>query len=221
MKRHRMTVGATVFVAALFMLTLGVPSASADTFDYVLDVGNSAISGATGPYGTVDVNLNTTTNTATITFNAASGFKLGDSGPGEQGFGVNVNAASWTVSSVLPPSYSNSGAGALDGTGSYNQTFYDNGGFPASVTTFSFQITDTAGTWASASQVLSAASGGTLGNFAVAAHVFVCTDPSCAAASATGYAGGDPSSVPDGGMTVMLLGGALLGLETLRRRFSA
>jgi hypothetical protein len=29
------------------------------------------------------------------------------------------------------------------------------------------------------------------------------------------------SSVPDGGMTLMLLGGALVGLETLRRRFRA
>lgn len=32
---------------------------------------------------------------------------------------------------------------------------------------------------------------------------------------------GTSTSVPDGGMTVMLLGGALVGLETLRRRFSA
>jgi hypothetical protein len=27
------------------------------------------------------------------------------------------------------------------------------------------------------------------------------------------------TSVPDGGMTLMLLGGALVGLETLRRRY--
>jgi hypothetical protein len=31
----------------------------------------------------------------------------------------------------------------------------------------------------------------------------------------------NPSTVPDGGVTLMLLGGALVGLETLRRRFRA
>lgn len=31
----------------------------------------------------------------------------------------------------------------------------------------------------------------------------------------------NPTSVPDGGVTLMLLGGALVGLETLRRRFRA
>jgi len=29
------------------------------------------------------------------------------------------------------------------------------------------------------------------------------------------------ATVPDGGMTLLLLGGALVGLETLRRRFGA
>jgi hypothetical protein len=32
---------------------------------------------------------------------------------------------------------------------------------------------------------------------------------------------GTPGTVPDGGMTLMLLGGALVGLETLRRKFRA
>jgi hypothetical protein len=35
------------------------------------------------------------------------------------------------------------------------------------------------------------------------------------------YALFNPSSVPDGGMTLMLLGGALVGLATLRRKFRA
>jgi len=204
-------------VAALFMLTLGLPSASADTFDYTLNVGNSNISSFPGPYGTVDVNR-TGTTTATITFTADPGFRLGDSGPGQAGFGVNVNAASWAVGSVLPSSYTNGAAGGLDGTGNFNQTFFDNGGFPASVTMFSFNITAAAGTnWTQASQVLLANSGGSLGNFAVAAHVFVCDQPGCTSAANTGFAGGTPS-VPDGGMTLMLLGGALVGVETFRRR---
>ena len=33
------------------------------------------------------------------------------------------------------------------------------------------------------------------------------------------YQGGGSFAAPDGGMTIMLLGGALVGLETLRRRF--
>jgi len=37
----------------------------------------------------------------------------------------------------------------------------------------------------------------------------------------TGPVDSSPASVPDGGMTLMLLGGALVGLESLRRRFRA
>jgi hypothetical protein len=217
-----MTLAGTALLAALFLVTMGAPSASADIAQYSLTVGNTAISSFPGPYGTVDVNR-TSATMATITFTADPGFKLGDSGPGQQGFGVNVNAGSWTVSGVLPATYTDSGAGALDAEiGSFNQTFYHKGGFPVSVTTFSFNVTAVAGTnWTQASQVLVADSGGTRGNFAVAAHVFVCGQPAgtaCTSATNTGSAGGTPS-VPDGGMTLMLLGGALVGLETLRRKF--
>jgi hypothetical protein len=204
----------TAVVAVLFLLALGVPSASADTLDYTLTVGNSAIS-SFGPYGTVDVNR-TSNTTATITFTALTGFRLGDSGPGgNAGFGVNVNASSWSVSSVLPSSYTNGGPAMLDGTGNYNQTFYDNGGFGAAVTTFSFDISAASANWLNASQVLVANSNGPLGNFAVGAHVFVCDNAGCTSATNTGYAGG---VVPDGGVTLMLLGGVLVSVETIRRK---
>ena len=75
MKQNRMMLFGTAVVAVLFLLALGVPSASADTLDYTLTVGNSAIS-SFGPYGTVDVNR-TSNTTATITFTALTGFRLG------------------------------------------------------------------------------------------------------------------------------------------------
>ena len=140
------TRAATALAVALFLLTLGARNASADIAQYSLTWGNSDISSFTGPYGTIDVNR-TSTTTAVITFNAASGFKLGDGGPGQQGIGVNVNAGSWTVSGWVPGIYTNSGAGGLDGAGSFNQTFYRNGGFPQSVYTFSFNVTASGANW--------------------------------------------------------------------------
>jgi len=53
----------------------------ADTFTSTLDTGNSAISGFTGPYGSVSVDL-TSSTTATITFtsltNAGNIYLFGD-----------------------------------------------------------------------------------------------------------------------------------------------
>jgi hypothetical protein len=224
MKRTRFTLAATGVVALLFLLTMGAPIASADVISFDLGTGNSAISGYTGPYATVEVDR-TSTTVATITFtslmNSGNIYLLGDGGS----VAVNVNAASWTLGSITgsnagsgftPGPWSNGGAGNEDGFGSFNQTINSFDGFTHSSDKIQFTLTNTSGTWADASQVLT---GNTLGNIA-AAHIFVTSSPAMASngASATGFAAGDGKPVPDGGVTLMLLGGALVGLETLRRR---
>lgn len=221
--RHRMTLAATV-VALLFLLTMGAPIASADTL--TLSIGNSAISGFAGPYARADVNLIDPTH-AMITFtsltNAGNIYLLGDGGS----VAVNVNATSWTLGTITgsnagtgftPGSYSDGGAGNEDGFGSFNQTINSFDGFSHSSDLIGFVLTNTGGTWASAGNVLTANADGYL----AAAHIFVTSSPANASntALATGYAT-NGTAVPDGGITLMLLGGALVGLEALRRRYNA
>jgi hypothetical protein len=202
---------------------LGLQQAKAD-FVFDLSTGNTAISGFAGPYAQVDVHLVSSTM-ATITFtsltNSGNIYLMGDGGT----VGVNVNATTWTLGTITgsnagtgftPGPYSNGGVGNEDGFGSFNQKITSFDGFTHSSDTVSFSLTDTSGTWANASAVLT---GNADGNLA-AAHIFVTTFPANAAngALATGFASGFTHvSVPDGGMTVMLLGAGLSGLGLVRR----
>lgn len=209
---------------ALFLLTLGAPKASADyTFD--LGLGNSAISGFTGPYATVDIQL-TDATTATITFTSLTNdgniYLMGDGGT----VGVNVNAASWTLGTItgsnagtgfsLGP-FSNGGAGNEDGFGNFNQTINSFDGFKDTSDIVSFVLTNTSGSWADASNVLT----GNADGYLAAAHIFVTSDPANASngALATGYAtNGGSSSVPEPGSLLMLGSFLVSGLMLARRK---
>src|SRR5712691_10777748 len=91
------------------LIAFAVQQAKADSFTYSLANGNAAISGYTGPYGSVLVDL-TSSTTADITFTAATGFLIGDGGTA----GVNVNAGSWTLGTItgsrVSSTYSDAGA---------------------------------------------------------------------------------------------------------------
>jgi hypothetical protein len=182
-----------------------------------LGTANSGISGSPGPYGTVQVNL-TSSTTATITLtslsNGGNTYLFGDGGT----LGLNVNASSFTATNISGSnsgtgfkgwSLKNVGSGNLDGLGSYNLVINSVDGFTQSVSTLTLTLTDTSGTWASAADVLTANSLG----FDAAAHVFVTTSPADAAngASATGYAAGSPSVAP-APANLTLLGIGVLGL---------
>jgi hypothetical protein len=225
-----MKISKAVLGAIAITLGLAGQSVNANVTTYSLDNGNSAISGYSAPYGTVTVDL-TSTTTATITFN--SGVENGKAYLFGDVF-VNVDANSWSVSGISAANsgtgfstggYSDGGnAGQVDGRGKFNQAINNNNdnGFSASATSITFTLTDTSGTWAGANNVLLANSGN--GNFA-AAHVFVTLDPPIEADGAytTGYAGAATtttnSRVPDGGSTLILLGFAMMGLGSVRAWF--
>jgi hypothetical protein len=205
---------------------LGLQQAKADIISFNLGTGNAAIAGFPGPYANVQVNRTDATH-ATITFtsltNSGNIYLMG----GAQAVDVNVNAASWTITNFAGSNsgtgfvgvngdLTNGGANNADGFGSFNQTVDNFDGFTHSFSTVSFVLTNTSGTWATASAVLTANASG----FLAAAHIFVTTSPANASngALATGFAtnGGAPG-VPDGGTTAMLLGAALSALGMARR----
>jgi hypothetical protein len=202
-----------LFAAAL-SLSSGVGTASADAISFDLTTGNSAISGFSGPYGQVVVNRTSATSaTITLTSLTAGGniYLFGSTST----FAVNVNAKNWTIGSI---SGSNSGTGFTPGGpftdggaknistfGVFNQTIDTFDGFPHSSDKLSFTLTDTSGTWASASDVLTRNAGG----FFAAGHVFVTSSPANAAngAIATGFAGAVPEPT-----SLALLGLGVVGL---------
>ena len=186
------------FFAALAgaALSLGAGNASADIV-YQLAVENGNIFG-TGPFGSVTVHL-VDSDDAIVTFNADSPFLFMDGA----GAAVNVNATSFTVasSSVTPLSSTfgqnpcntpgvcaiNIGANQqVDGFGKFNLTLNLQDGSGAAIsaaqTQISFDIHNTSGTWASASDVL--ISNKTTGGTTVAAHMVNPANTNC-----TGFAG--------------------------------
>jgi hypothetical protein len=213
-------------IVALFLLSALLASAQS-TFTSTITSGNSALSGFPGPYGTVLVTL-TSATTATITFTADAGFLFGDSSSAD----VNLSATSTEtfVSATgpnTPPSFVGFGSGNVDGLGTFTSTLDLFDGFTQAASTITFDVTNTSGTWATASAVLT---GNNLGNDA-AAHIFVCSDPTCAAAAGAGVTGfaseaGNSSAnsasspVPEPG-SIMLFG-SLLGVvaATLRKRMA-
>src|SRR6266581_3060741 len=86
--------------AVVALLGLSTQQSRADQITFDLTVGNPAISGFTGPYANVTVNLtNSTTATITMTSYTQNGniYLFGDGGT----IGLNVNSSNFTLSSIL------------------------------------------------------------------------------------------------------------------------
>ena len=201
---------------ALFMSC--IPPALADSIATIdLTSPNAALSGYTGPFATLTIDL-TSSTTATITFTSDvhSGYiyLMG----GTNAVDLNVNATSFAVSTISgtnfmsgfqTPSLSNGGSGNVDGFGTLNLNINAFDGFTHSATSISFTLTNTSGTWGTANDVLIANSNGAL----AAIHGFACLDSpnvctSSTGASATGFvANGGGVSVPETGQFTALLAG--------------
>jgi hypothetical protein len=218
-----------LLLAVALALTSGARSASADVFTSILNAPNDAVSGFSGPYGTVTVDL-TSSTTATVTFTSAvvggNIYLFGDGSTAA----VNVNASSFTITNV---SGSNAGTGFTPGPytvenppgtsnvssfGSFNGVIDSFDGFTHTSDTVSFTVTDLSGTWASAANVLTPNADG----FDAVAHIFITSSPAHAANGAivTGFAGenGGPVVPEPSTMAIAALGALGFIGYGLRRR---
>ena len=210
----------------VFLLAAGAPRALADSISYNLTMPNSGLSGYTGPYAAVGVDL-TSAITATITFNSLTNggyiYLMGDGGTADLNVNGSYDLGPVTESNSISgfgASYKDNSPGNVDGFGTFSLSLNNNGGFTDTATTISFTLTDTSGTWSSASDVLLANADGAL----AAVHAYACADPGCSTASGaatTGFAANLGATEVSEPATAMLLGVGLLALVALdayRRR---
>ncbi len=223
---RRMTMKFAAFAAVMLVaFALSATSAKADQVVYDITVPNVALGSLTPPYATVTVNL-TSATTATITFTSL--ISNGDLFlmASNSAAGVNVNADSWTIGSFsasntaptgsfTPGPLSDGGSQNVSSFGEINQTVDSFDGFHHSSTEISFVLTNTGGTWASASDVLIANDDGFLAEI----HGFVCEAADCTSVIVTGYAGnGEPNNPVPEPASIALFGSGLMTLAGMIRR---
>jgi hypothetical protein len=219
-------------LAGALALTIGVGSASAQTTtSYSLNSPNSQLSGFTGPYGSVEVDLNAAGNDATIIFTSNT-----TSNPlylfgGSSAVGVNVNDSGFTHSATPTESNNQTGftptfgawdtsGGNVDSQGSFNLVVNNMDGYGDSASSITFHVFKSSGTWSSAANVLTANASGKFAE----AHVYPASNPANANNDVyTGQTGFTGTAVPEpgpllGAGVITLIG---LGYTWRRRRRAA
>jgi PEP-CTERM motif len=214
---RRLLISLTITAGLVLAL---VPCANADTISYEMDIGSAELTGYSGPYASLTINLiNSTTAEVTFTSDTNGGYIYLMGGNGAVLLNVNGDFSVGTVTetnsiSGFAPSFKDISDITLDGFGTLNLSIDNNKGFKGTATTISFTLTATNGnSWASASDVLIPNSDGII----AAVHAYACAEPGCSSTSgalAIGYAA-DPVPEP---ATATLLGAGLLLLGIFRRR---
>lgn len=180
MSRRLLIAGTTGVLVGAILAVMANP-AKADLITTTLT--DSNLTGTTGPYGTVEINLNSAGTIATFTFTSASGYELVDSSIAD----LNVNSSDFSFTLVTDPyfksdSISTTKPTQVDGWGTFNFTMDNKGATGNAITSLSFTLTDLGGaTWSSAADVLVDNAAG----YAAAAHVYVTSTK-----GTTGYAAG-------------------------------
>jgi hypothetical protein len=183
----------TSLLGVALALSLGAGTASADQVTY--DLTSYDVSGYTGPFTQVTVNLTggANTNSATITFDSLTNGGYTYLFHSNNGVAVNVNGAATlsnftATNSGAPfstPVPSNGGSGQMDSYGTFNQSVSLFDGYQHSASEISFKVTRNSGTWSSASNVLAANGNGQIAAAQVGPWDGVFSD----GFAQTGYAG--------------------------------
>src|SRR6266700_2107827 len=153
----------SIVATALGIVVLAVPAARAvvvDSTDITIGVPNAGLSGFTGPYANLHIDL-TTATTADVTFTSLTNggflYMLGDGGTAD----LNVNgtytlgpATESNSVSGFAPSFKNNAPGNVSSLGNFDLSLNNNGGFTEAATSISFTLTDTGAPWSTAAGVL-------------------------------------------------------------------
>jgi hypothetical protein len=181
------------------------------------------------PYGTLTVNL-VDDNTASFSFQAATGYSFG----GQGAFALNFAATNYLLSSIgwtplingtnPPTSVQAITSGNVGPYGNFNRVIDMFDGFTRSVTEFHFTLDNPTGTWNSVASIFALNNN----NRVVADHIFAFNPLNVdGGAFDTGYATGQAGLVPGGQIAgvpepatwaMMVLGFAGVGLYGMRKR---
>lgn len=190
-----------------------------------LGLGNSAIAGYGGTFGTVDVSRVDNANAIvrfTSILNPSNGYHYAFGGEGVADFNLAANShVTVTIGSVTGFHGNHPRHGDLEATGSknvagfgrFNRTFRNSGGFSHALHEISFNLHNSRNNWFDETSILT----GNADGYRAAVHVFVAT-PDYRVAEATGYATeGGVSEVPEP-TTLLTVGLVILGMAGVQFR---
>lgn len=199
----------SVSMAALLAFCVS-QGARADTITLDLTALNLDSSAYPGPYATLTVTVPTGGGNATV---AVKGDTSGRFSYTLDELALNLSTSA--TASGLPLGWSQSGSKQISSFGKFDTLVGTNGGFSASLSTFTFTLTPKTGDFADASDVFLA------GDDSAAAHVFV-DNPDCKGACTSGFAA-DPagaSAVPEPASLTFLAIGLFAMAFLARRKFT-